>query len=468
MKLDIGCGTKCLEGYTPIDNKVGREAFPLSLPSDSVEAIHCSHLLEHFSHRQSLDVLNEWVRVLQPGGTCQIAVPNFNKIIEVYQSSEAGKYPIEMYCMGGQVDDYDIHMSLWTEDKLRDLMKKAGLTDIKPWTSGQQDCASLPISLNLQGVKLPVTHKQVNSEGREAKSPAVVKPSPPVAHQRASEALPVVAPASTSKPVETTNVTETKDSSPTSSSEQGETGIHDIFCEPEIILGKTKVTGVWTTPRLGFLDTVDCMYQVLPHFGIPAIRGTGVFWGQAISAAMEKAIDEGAEWLMTLDYDSIFEKQDIQDMINLINKYPGSIDALCPHQFNRQRSAPLWHPVRNPDGSEPDVTDEDINCDIYPISTGHFGMTLIRVASILRMKKPWFIPIPDKDGTWHDGKIDDDIGFWNQFRDAGGKVFLAPNVTLGHLELDIRWAGKGCKLLHQHFLEYRAEGKPKDVFKVTK
>ena len=50
-----------------------------NLPNDWTEKFHLvksNHVLEHFSHTKTLDVLREWVRILEPGGVLRITVPD--------------------------------------------------------------------------------------------------------------------------------------------------------------------------------------------------------------------------------------------------------------------------------------------------------------------------------------------------------------------------------------------------------
>lgn len=124
-------------------------AFPLRYPDDSIEEIRASHILEHFSFADAQRALKEWVRVLKPGGRIRLAVPGFEKIVEIGKTDSAWPF----YLMGGQTDAYDFHQSVWTEQGLRDLMTVAGLKDVSKWESSNGDCASLPVSLNLEGVK---------------------------------------------------------------------------------------------------------------------------------------------------------------------------------------------------------------------------------------------------------------------------------------------------------------------------
>lgn len=152
LKLDLGAGAVSPEGYTPLGNVNGTQIYPLPAFADgSVDAIRASHVLEHFSFREIPAVLNEWARCLKPGGELKIAVPNFGKIAEDYL---AGKPQMtEGYVMGGQTDAADYHKAIFDLDHLKRLMAGAGLMLLRSWDSELQDCADLPVSLNLAGTK---------------------------------------------------------------------------------------------------------------------------------------------------------------------------------------------------------------------------------------------------------------------------------------------------------------------------
>jgi len=151
LKLNLGAGAQHLEGFTAVEIKNDQGAFPLGYPDASAAEIRASHILEHFSHRNTADVLKDWVRVLKPGGRIRVAVPDFDHIVDGYKSGS--EEPIEAYLMGGHTDNHDVHLAMFNREKLGSLMADAGLVDIRPWTSGNGDCASLPVSLNLEGTK---------------------------------------------------------------------------------------------------------------------------------------------------------------------------------------------------------------------------------------------------------------------------------------------------------------------------
>jgi predicted SAM-dependent methyltransferase len=161
LSINIGCGQNPIHGFDLyIDREKGDEAFPLHLGKwgdcpalhpmgdECASLIYASHILEHFPASQTLDVLKEWVRVLAPGGIIKIAVPNFDYAINHREHPHW-----RAWIMGGQTDAYDFHHAIFTLDSLERLMHDAGLVDIIEWESDHADCASLSVSLNLQGAK---------------------------------------------------------------------------------------------------------------------------------------------------------------------------------------------------------------------------------------------------------------------------------------------------------------------------
>jgi len=149
MKLNLGSGTKLIEGYTNIDIANGQLVYPLPYEDESIDEIRASHILEHFSYRQTLEVLIEWNRVLKLDGIIKISVPNFDYII-----TNLKDHPMfEGYIFGGQIDVYDFHHALFTEKKLKELLWKACFYKFTHWKSEIDDCASFDLSLNIQAVK---------------------------------------------------------------------------------------------------------------------------------------------------------------------------------------------------------------------------------------------------------------------------------------------------------------------------
>lgn len=152
VKLDLGAGAVSPEGFTPLGNINGTSIYPLNHESGTVETIRASHVLEHFGHREVAAVLADWVCALRPGGTLKIAVPDFGKIAEGYVQGH--NQNTQGYVMGGQTDHADFHKVLFDRSTLSQTMAAAGLMLIREWKSElPNDCAALPVSLNLEGTK---------------------------------------------------------------------------------------------------------------------------------------------------------------------------------------------------------------------------------------------------------------------------------------------------------------------------
>lgn len=389
IKLDLGAGPVSPAGFTPIGNMNGTSIYPLPHKDGSVSVIRASHVLEHFAHGEIADVLKDWVRALEPGGELKIAVPDFAKIARGYLDGRA--QPTEGYVMGGQVDDADYHKSLFDEEHLKKHLAAAGLVLLRSWKSElTDDCAALPISLNLAGTK-----------------PARSQP---------------------------------------------------------------KVKAVMTTPRLGFNDMWNSAITALPRLGIDLTNVTGAFWDQSLTKVIERAIDDGdADYLLTLDYDSVFHAGHVSKLIQLAMVHP-DIDAIAPIQASRHADQPLFGlsvgtRTVSSDSKSVDVDRAEFETDLVKVRQAHFGLTLIKVDAIRALPHPWFIGHPNADGRWTDGKLDPDIHFWRLWEREGRSLYLAPRVVIGHLELMVRWPDQEMKPVWQPAKDWSATNRaPDDVW----
>jgi hypothetical protein len=76
--------------------------------------------------------------------------------------------------------------------------------------------------------------------------------------------------------------------------------------------------------------------------------------------------------------------------------------------------------------------------------------------------------VPDTDGDWKrngEGKRDDDIYFWDNFKAAGKNLYLAPRLVIGHLELLIKWPSNILDGIYETTGDYQTYGRPKDVWR---
>lgn len=392
IKLDLGCGKTYMDGYTPVDIQMDGavDVFEtLQYPDGLVSEIRASHILEHCSWRRVPTVLADWVRVLKPGGWMKIAVPNFDTIARDYVKGI--ERPYDAYLVGGHTFPNDCHGSIYTNSRLRKLMRNAGLIDITEWPSDNDDCSSLDISLNLKGRKMP-----------SAVAIAVTKP--------------------------------------------------------------IKVGCVISVPRLGFNDHWGCMFKALGKLGIKIHKTSGAYWEQHLERGLIAALENDEDLILTTDYDTIFSQADVEQLIYLMRTH-AKIDAVSSVQFGRSIQAPLFT-AKKPNGKpRGEISSADLSDDLFQVPTAHFGLTMLRATSLKDFPHPWLHARPNDEGRWEEGKVDADISFWQKWEATGRTLFLAPRVSVGHLEVMIKWAGPDMKVVLQDVRDYLEHDKPRGVWK---
>ena len=85
MKLDLGCGTRKKDGYIGVDTRafdgvdvvcnLGVDEWPWQ--DDTVEEVHCSHMIEHLTAPERIHFVNELHRVLKKGAKAAIIAPHW-------------------------------------------------------------------------------------------------------------------------------------------------------------------------------------------------------------------------------------------------------------------------------------------------------------------------------------------------------------------------------------------------------
>jgi tRNA (mo5U34)-methyltransferase len=225
-----------------------------------------------------------------------------------------------------------------------------------------------------------------------------------------------------------------------------------------------SVAAVMSTARLGFQDNFLGIVEGIVGSRIPFITIQGAFWGQCLERGLMQQIDTGVDAILTVDYDTVFKPEDVAELIRLMTEHPEA-DAVVPMQMGRG-DMPLLMTVRTKSGlPTPNISKDELAKDLMPISTGHYGLTLFRTSSLLKLPHPWFLGTPDADGLWGPTRIDDDIHLWKLMRKAGMTVYSANRVVLGHLQLLVTWPDKELKPVYQQPVEFREQGRPENAWR---
>ena len=181
LRLHLGCGTVYLEGFVNIDiwregfcylasekpelvevnkttfdkyykDKVTRDDLiskrnrpryvvadrfqditSLDYPQGSVDFIVCVQTLEHFTPNEVSKALTNWHKILKPGGTLHLDVPDFEDTAKLLltQKREEDKDWYYRLIFGSQKDAFSFHKDGYSETKLRRLLNAHGFKEVK-------------------------------------------------------------------------------------------------------------------------------------------------------------------------------------------------------------------------------------------------------------------------------------------------------------------------------------------------
>lgn len=161
-RLEIGPGDHRIPGFETLNIVDGPEvdyvcdaAEPLRFVDGTFDLIYCSHILEHIPWYKTEKVLRDWTRVLKPGGTLEVWVPDGLKICQAFVDAEArgenyidedGWYylnPSRDPCVwaSGRIFTYgdgtgktchpNWHRAIFSPRYLGDLLRRAGLHSVR-------------------------------------------------------------------------------------------------------------------------------------------------------------------------------------------------------------------------------------------------------------------------------------------------------------------------------------------------
>lgn len=231
-------------------------------------------------------------------------------------------------------------------------------------------------------------------------------------------------------------------------------------------VSELKVSAAMSVPRFGPMATMFCVVEACLACSVKLRQGGGAFWGQALTNIFERVLEEdGADLIVAIDYDSIFSPKHLASLIQLMMLHP-EIDALAPIQSSRHIKSALFT-VREGEANRAGLPRAELEPDTMPVSTAHFGLTLIRTEKLRQLPKPWFHSTPSAAGEWHvgDGHTDEDINFWRKWEAAGFSLHLANRVAIGHGEMVIRWPDINLEAFYQSTAEWQTDGAPEGVWK---
>jgi SAM-dependent methyltransferase len=157
LRLNLGCGPKAAAGWLNCDvlPLAGVEARMdlrrgLALASDSMGCIAAIHVLQDLAWNEIAPALRELLRVLAPGGTLRLAVPDLDNAIRAYLAGTDGYFYVpdrDARSVGAklvtQIIWYGSVRTPFTYGFLQEWLQNAGYADIARMPFGISRVAGL-------------------------------------------------------------------------------------------------------------------------------------------------------------------------------------------------------------------------------------------------------------------------------------------------------------------------------------
>lgn len=147
VRLNLGCGAKRWEGFVNVDLESNWTAIKPDVSADVTKTlpfedeyadeVHAYHLFEHLPRAAAPRILNEWIRVLKPGGKLVLEMPCLDKILALFDYFHQNQKPIDprltmwgLFGDPGYENDAMVHRWCYSVSELSNVLAAAGMVDI--------------------------------------------------------------------------------------------------------------------------------------------------------------------------------------------------------------------------------------------------------------------------------------------------------------------------------------------------
>lgn len=140
VRVNAGCGDKHWPGFVNVDKygdaDIESDIRELPFQPSTVDEIHAIHCVEHVPRMEADVMLNNWYRVLKPGGRLFIEVPCMNKIAQMIVDGERNLRLTMLGVFGDPRDNKPGMMHGWcyTREELKDMLEQCNfsVTEAEP------------------------------------------------------------------------------------------------------------------------------------------------------------------------------------------------------------------------------------------------------------------------------------------------------------------------------------------------
>ena len=140
MKINMGCGWRNFgDDWVHIDGGSYEhldyhDICTLPFEDETVDVIYASHVIEYFNRTEILSVLKEWKRVLKPGATLRLAVPDFESLVRLYSLDSGFTLENVLGPLFGQMkmgEDTIYHRTVYDFESLKKVLEDCGFSNVE-------------------------------------------------------------------------------------------------------------------------------------------------------------------------------------------------------------------------------------------------------------------------------------------------------------------------------------------------
>ncbi len=141
MRIEIGAGSKPTPGYVHVDAVAGEDVDVVddgrtlrSFQAGVAEEIYSHWFLEHVARHEVAPMLEQWKRVLMPGGQIHIVTNNHEAHNRCLAAGEITwqEWSYLIYAVENKVgySVWDIHKCAWNQELLAETLERSGFVEV--------------------------------------------------------------------------------------------------------------------------------------------------------------------------------------------------------------------------------------------------------------------------------------------------------------------------------------------------
>jgi SAM-dependent methyltransferase len=176
IKLNLGCGSTKLEGFTGVDSFPDNKpdvlcdftAGPLPFKDGEVDEVVMLHTIEHIQKQKHPFILAEIRRVLRTGGKLCLTYPNFWECAQRWKNNTEGQRDYWHATMfGRQLYPSDFHVCAMDPVELGILLRDLGFGYVVSRPEPRDTWNSITVGIAIGGLK---TYKDLLCDDLQARS----------------------------------------------------------------------------------------------------------------------------------------------------------------------------------------------------------------------------------------------------------------------------------------------------------